>query len=65
MPIDDGRLIGDPPNPYGPVGSFGGVAVYANPDLPHGHVELRDRYGVVIGTIRNVGSVMVHGDKKE
>ena len=26
---------------------------------------LRDRYGALIGTIRNVGSVMVHGDKKE
>lgn len=65
MPIEDGRLLGEPPNPYGPVASFGGVLVYAKPDLPLNCVELRDRYGVLIGTIRNVGSVTVRGDKKE
>ncbi len=64
VPIDD-RLIGDAPNPYGPVASFGGVSIYTKPDLAPGTVELRDRYGVLIGTIRNVGSVSVHGDKKE
>jgi hypothetical protein len=65
VPIDDDRLIGDAPNPYGPVGSFGGVSVYLKPDLTPGTVELRDRYGVLVGTIRNVGSIAVHGDKKE
>ena len=65
MPIDDGRLLGEPPNPYGPVASFGGMLVYVKPDLPPGTIELRDRYGVLIGTIRNVGTVTVHGEKKE
>ena len=65
MPIEDDRLIGDPPNPYGPVGVWGGVPVYAKPDLLPGYVELRDRYGVLIGTIRNVGSISMHGEKKE
>ena len=64
MPIDD-RLIGDAPNPYGPVAFHNGMAVYVKPDLPPGTVELRDRYGVLIGTIRNVGAISVHGDKKE
>lgn len=65
MPIDDDRLIGEPPNPYGPVASYGGVSVYVKPDLPPGQIEIRDRYGVLIGMIRNVGSVTVHGDNKE
>lgn len=65
MPIDDGRLLGDPPNPYGPVADHGGVLVYLKPNLTPGEVELRDRYGVLIGTIRNVGSIAVHGEKKE
>jgi hypothetical protein len=62
MPIGDG-LIGDPPNPYGPVGVYGGVPIYVKPDLLQGMVELRDRYGVLIGTIRNVGSISMHGEK--
>jgi hypothetical protein len=64
MPIGDG-LIGDPPNPYGPVGTFGGIHVYVKPDMLPGQIELRDRYGVLIGTIRNVRSIAVHGEKKE
>ena len=63
MPIEDG-LIGDPPNPYGPVGVWGGVPVYVKADLPHNTVELRNRYGVLIGTIRNVGAISMHGFKE-
>lgn len=59
MPIEDG-LIGDPPNPYGPIAFHNGIAVYAKPDVPLGCVEFRDRYGVLIGTINNVGSISVH-----
>lgn len=64
VPTDD-RLIGDAPNPYGPVGIYGSTSVYVKPGLPPGDIELRDRYGVLIGTIRNVGSITVHGEKKE
>lgn len=58
-------LIGDPPNPYGPVGTFGGIHVFVKPDVLPGQIELRDRYGILIGTIRNVGSIAVYGEKKE
>ena len=45
MPIDD-VLIGDPRSPYSAVAVINGIHVYTKPDLPIGHVELRDRYGV-------------------
>ena len=63
MPIDDG-LIGEPKNPYGPVGVWGNVAIYVKPDMPQNTIELRDRYGVLMATIRNVGSISMHGYKE-
>ena len=64
MPADD-VFIGDPRSPYSAVAVLNGIHVYTKPDLPLGHVELRDRYGVLIGTIMNVASISVRVDGKK
>jgi hypothetical protein len=51
--------------PHGAVAVVGGIPIYVKPEMPPGHVEFRDRYGLVIGTLRQVASICLTGDKKE
>ena len=59
MAEDEARM------PYGAAAVVGGIPIYAKPELPPGNVEFRDRYGLLIGTLRGVASISMTGDKKE
>ena len=64
MVVDDG-LIGEKHTPSKIAAVIGGIPVYSKPELLPGHVELRDRYGIVIGVIRGVASISMVGDSKK
>lgn len=40
-----------------PITTIGGIPVYVKDTLPPRTVEIRDRYGILMATINNAGSV--------
>jgi hypothetical protein len=63
--IEETPMADDKRLPHGAAAVVGGVPIYVKPDMLPGHVELRDKYGLVIGTIRNVASISMTGDLKK
>lgn len=47
--------------PYGAVAVVAGTPVYVKDNLPARTVEIRDRYGILVATLHNVGSVALSG----
>jgi len=53
-----------PSLPYGAVAAIGGITVFAKDTLSPNVIELRDRYGLLIGTMNKVASISI-GKSKE
>ena len=49
--------------PYGAAAVVATVPVYVKDTLPARTIEIRDRYGILLATIRNVGSVALSSNK--
>ena len=49
--------------PYGAATVIATIPVYVKDTLPARTIEIRDRYGVLLATIRNVGSVSLSATK--
>ena len=43
--------------PHGAAAVVAGIPVYVKADLPARTLEVRDRYGILMATLHNVGSV--------